>query len=539
MTFPKFKVMNSLNIVLLFLAIVQFYLLTPLNFTSEKYITLLIDFEYKIKLIPGFIIPYISIYILFLLLIFLIIRKKDAGDMTVFLFSTVILWSIINFAHAFFPVMNLIRPEIKEGGFFFEAVDALYKSVKPFNSFPNWHVATSVLCLMAYKKMEFNKRTLVTIWVVLICLSPVFLKMTYIADVIIAIPLPILSYAIAQRLSKITIKTETVKEVVKVFTIESLIQSLAIGIRDEATISSMIDNLTRIEKNLTEEDKNQIKTIGAALNPPVNNLKEIINNLVLSINVQKQMEKAKELFGKEEKSFIPSDKDIKEATEELVSNACRPFDNPKFRYALIEIKKRNAGMMNINSLEEAAKERSNDVIFKFKSFIDSNKENIPALKTIIENKNGHTHISFDEIKIISRELRKPPYEISTEEVWNAYYRIDETNVKPLSDDKNPSNIISLTQFALGKVNKLEPFTDNLDKKFNEWIDENKSNGREFTEDEMIWLKMMKNHVSSFMEINMMSFNQPPFVNKGGAAKAYNIFGPDLNRIMYELNEKLV
>ncbi|MCY7361446.1 MAG: restriction endonuclease subunit R, partial [Ignavibacteria bacterium] len=124
-------------------------------------------------------------------------------------------------------------------------------------------------------------------------------------------------------------------------------------------------------------------------------------------------------------------------------------------------------------------------------------------------------------------------------VWNAYYRIDETNVKPLSDDKNPSNIISLTQFALGKVNKLEPFTDNLDKKFNEWIDENKSNGREFTEDEMIWLKMMKNHVSSFMEINMMSFNQPPFVNKGGAAKAYNIFGPDLNRIMYELNEKLV
>ena len=51
--------------------------------------------------------------------------------------------------------------------------------------------------------------------------------------------------------------------------------------------------------------------------------------------------------------------------------------------------------------------------------------------------------------------------------------------------------------------------------------------------------MMKDHVASFLEIDMLSFNEPPFVSKGGAAKAYNLFGPDLNRIMYEFNEKLI
>lgn len=539
MTTPKFKVMNLLNIVLLLLALIQYYLLTPLNVYNEKFITVLLDFDYKIKLIPGFIIPYISLYLFLFLIIYLIIRKKESSEMTLFLYSVVILWSIINLAHGFFPVMNTIRPEIKSEGFFFNAVNSLYTSVKQFNTFPNWHVATAILCALFYRKMKFNKFIYVVIWTVLICLSPVFLKMTYLTDVIAAIPLPFLVYAVAEKISSITVKTETVREVVKIFSLESLIQSIAIGMRDENTISSMIDNLSRIEKNLTEEDIAELSKLGAEIDPPVDSLKQVINNLILSIDVKNQIEKAKEMFGKDLKTYIPTDKNIKEAGEELINEACRPFDNPKFRFCILEIKKRNTGLINMNSIEEAARERSYDIINRFKSFIESHKSDIPALNNIINNTNGHTNISFDELKTISRELRKPPYEISTDEIWNAFHRIDNTKVKPLGETKNPSNLITLTQYAIGKLDKLEPYTDNVDKKFNDWVSENESKGRRFTEEEMVWLKMMKNHVSSFMEINMMSFNQPPFVNKGGAAKAYNIFGPDLNRIMYEFNEKLI
>lgn len=539
MTLNKFKVMNLLNIVLLILALIQYYLLSPLNTISEKFITVLIDFDYKIKLIPGFLIPYYSVYIFLFLMIFLIIRKKESGDMTVFLFSMVLLWSIINFAHGFFPVMNTIRPQVTSEGFFFEAVNKLYISVKPYNTLPNWQAATAVLCSIAFYKMKFSKFILIIIWTLLICLSPLFLKMTYIADVIVAIPLPFLCYSIAERLSTVTIKTETVSEVIKTFSFESLVQSVAIGLRDEGTISSLVDNLTRIEKNLTDKDKEEIKIIGSQLDPPVNSLKIIINNLIKSISVEKHIDRARELAGKPDKTYIPSDKELKEATEEMINEACRPFDNPKFRYSILEMKKRNTGLINTNSIEEAARERSNDVIYKFKSFIESHKKDLPALNIICNNTNGHTHVSFDELKTISRELRKPPYEISTEEIWNAFYRQDSNKVKPIGEEKNPANLISLTQYALGKIDRLEPYVDNVDKKFNYWLSEYESKGRKFNEEELIWLRMMKSHVSSFMEINMMSFNQPPFVNKGGAAKAYNLFGPDLNKIMYELNEKLV
>lgn len=539
MNLPKLKDINFINFVLILLALIQYYLLTPLNYASEKYITVSMGLDAKITRIPAILIFYYSVYLLIIFSAVLMYRRKNKSDFTVFLYAMVILWSLVNFFHGYFPVLNNIRPVVTGEGFFFDAVQSLYNSVKPYNTFPSWHAATGILCALFYFKMKFRRFYLILIWVVFISLSPVFLKMGFIADLLLAIPLPFLSYYLAEKLSTVRIKTETVQEVVKSFTLESLIQSVAIGIRDESTLSSLIDNLTRIEKNLTDKDRQEISRLGAEINPPVNNLKDVINELIHSINVEKHIEKANEMFGKDNKDYTPAEKELIEASEELINIACRPFDNPKFRYSLIQIKNRNREIINTSSIEEAAKERSQDIISKFKIFIDSHKKDLNAIKVLSSSKNGHQHITFNDIKEISRELRKPPYEISPDEIWNAFYRIESDRVKPLKEEKNPANLISLTEFAVGKIDLLEPFSDKVDRAFQKWVIENETQGRKFNDMEMEWLQMMKNHISSFLEINMLSFNNPPFVNKGGAAKAYNIFGPDLNRILYELNEKLV
>ena len=534
----RFKVMNIFNIVLLIVALIQYYLLTPLNHPAESYTPIFLTFENGIKLIPGFIIFYISLYILLIFVYIKTLRKKDAMEMSVFLFSLIILWSIVNFFHGFMPTQNDIRPVITETGFFFNAVNALYKSVNPFSTFPNWTAATAVLCTLFYVRSNFSKKGLVIAWCVMICLSPVFLKMSSVLDVLIAVLFAFISYRLANKINNIEITTETVQEIVKAFSVESLIQSVAIGFRDENTLVSLIEGLTRIEKNLTSEDKEELKKVCSELDPPVSSLKEIINNLIITTQVDKQIEKAKEMFAAGEKSYIPNDNDLKQATEELVSIACRPFDNPKFRFVILEIKKKNTQLINNNSIEEAAKERSKDVIYKFESFLESHKNDIPVIEIISNSVNGHVNIDFDEIKSIAKELRKPPYEITADDVWNAYQRTNPDKVKPLGEQKNPANIIALTQFALGKIEVLEPFLDKVAIKFNDWLEKQKIEGKEYTEEELDWLNMMKNYYSTFLEINMTSFNQPPFVNKGGAAKAYKLFGHDLNKILFELNETL-
>lgn len=535
----KHRILNLFNILLIVTALIQFFLLSHLNVPGTKFINTLIDFDHKFKLIPAFIFPYESIYLIILLVVYFIVRRKDSPELSVFLLGIIFLWSIVNLFHALFFTQNFIRPAITETSFFFKIISDLYQSVPPYRTLPSWHAATAVYCTITYSKLAFKNKYVVIGWCVLICLSPLFLKMAYLVDVAAGVAIAFGVYYLLEKVSTIKLKTETVQEIVKTFTLESLVQSVAIGIRDESTLVSLIEGLTRVEKNLTDKDREELKKLGSELNPPVESLKEVINKIIMSVSVEKHLEKAREIYGNNEKSYNPSDKELKHAAEELISEACRPFDDPKFRFEILEIKKKNAQIINTSSVEEAAKERSHDVVFKFKSFIEAHKRDIPVLKTIINSPNGHVKLSFDEVKIISKELRKPPYEISPDEVWNAFYRVDSSNVKPLTDHKNPANIISLTLFAAGKIDRLEPYVDKVNRNFDNWVLQNESNGRSFTPEEMEWLKMMKTYISTFLEINMTSFNQPPFVNKGGASKAYNIFGHDLNRILFELNDKLI
>lgn len=540
---PKFlqsRVFNFFNVVLAGIAFIQYCLTIPIAEGNNSLLILKVDLylDYKIKFIPGFLIFYLSVYILIIYSVYFVTKKHDTYELSVFLLSLVLLWSFLNLAHTFIFTKNVMRPQISSTGFFYDAINFLYSKVKPFNNLPSWHVSTAVLCAIALIKANVSKKILIYIWVGLICISPLFIKMNYIVEAAFAIPFPFFCYSIAERAMRYATSKEVFQEIKKTFTLESLIQSVAIGIRDDSTLLSLTEGLERIEKNLTEKDKEEIKQICTEFDLPVVTLKEIINNIIVSINAQEHLKKAREMFGKDQRGYSPTDHDLRQATEELINSACRPFDSPKFRYILLEIRKRNAHMINITSIEEAAKEKSQSIITKFTGFIESHKKDIPALKTILNSSNGNVNLSGEDVKLISKELRKPPYEMTIDEVWNAFLRMDSVNVKPIGDSKNPLNIVLLAQYAMGKIDTLEPFSERVDLRFNEWIKENEHHGRKFTNEEMDWLLMMKNYVLTSKEINMMSFNHPPFINKGGASKAYNLFGQDLNRILYELNEKL-
>jgi type I restriction enzyme, R subunit len=50
--------------------------------------------------------------------------------------------------------------------------------------------------------------------------------------------------------------------------------------------------------------------------------------------------------------------------------------------------------------------------------------------------------------------------------------------------------------------------------------------------------MIKDHIATTMTMEMEDFELAPFFEKGGAAKVYQIFGPELSNILNELNETL-
>jgi type I restriction enzyme, R subunit len=102
-----------------------------------------------------------------------------------------------------------------------------------------------------------------------------------------------------------------------------------------------------------------------------------------------------------------------------------------------------------------------------------------------------------------------------------------------------TDIISLIRFAIGQEKELEPFSETIDKNFNEWLKKQERIGKKFTKEQLEWLKMIKNHVATSLTVSMDDFEFSPFYEKGGAVKIYQLFGNDLNSIVNELNEVLV
>ncbi|GAH48976.1 unnamed protein product, partial [marine sediment metagenome] len=63
-------------------------------------------------------------------------------------------------------------------------------------------------------------------------------------------------------------------------------------------------------------------------------------------------------------------------------------------------------------------------------------------------------------------------------------------------------------------------------------------GNIYTDEQLEWLTIIKDHIATSLEITMDDFDNVPFYERGGATKAYNVFGDRFNDILDELNKVL-
>lgn len=318
---------------------------------------------------------------------------------------------------------------------------------------------------------------------------------------------------------------------------DKLIQSIALGNRDEDSLTSLAGRLARLEREIDEKDKKEIEVSSGS-----KSLKEIINNLLDAVDPEKKIEKAKEIF----KTETPTDDQVKQATEELVKQACIPFDNSSFRNTLIAIKQKNEQIIDTVSkdgvilagFDEKAKKKARSIVDTFKRFIEENKDELTAIQLIYKKPYGQRHLTYEEIKQLAESIKKPPYFLTPEVIWQAYEQLEKSKVRGAGAQKLLTNIISLMRFAIGQSDVLEPFSDMVDRRFNEWLAQQEGLGKKFTPEQKEWLKMIKDHIATSLSIGMDDFEYAPFYEKGGAVKVYQLFGQQLDGILEELNERL-
>lgn len=318
---------------------------------------------------------------------------------------------------------------------------------------------------------------------------------------------------------------------------EKLITSIAMGNREDDMLSSLAGRLAAMQNELGDKDKSDIQKAagGKALN-------ELINNLLDAIDIDRQIEQAKTIYHTEE----PTEEQIQAATDELKRECCAPFDEPELRNLIIDIKKRNEQVIDdiskdivlLSGFDEQAKAKAQSIISNFKQFIEENKDEITALQIIYNQPYSQRHLTYEQVKQLAEAIEKPPVNLKPELLWGAYEKLEQSKVKKAGPQKLLTDIISLVRFALGKSTTLEPFSETVNERFNNWLSQQEQSGRKFTYEQLEWLTMIKEHITSSLSIGMDDLELSPFYEQGGPIKAYKLFDKDLDKLLAELNEVL-
>jgi len=318
---------------------------------------------------------------------------------------------------------------------------------------------------------------------------------------------------------------------------EKLLQAVSLGNTDPNVISSVAARISRINKNISEEDTEKIIEVTDG-----KSLGGLVSDLVSALNPDKHVELACAKLSEEGREVKPTEEDIKQAAESLIKDAVKPMYNPDFRNLLLEIKRKNEQIIdNVSSdavIESAfsaeALEKAKGMVESFRQFIEENKDEITALE-ILYSRSYKSPLKFENIKELADTINKPPHHWTEDNLWAAYAALEKSKVRGASGVRIMTDLVSLVRFALDQENELVPFPEKVDANFKAWLAQQK---QEFTGDKLHWLEMIKDHFAGNLSIETDDFEYVPFSQEGGLGKVYQLFGDELNDILEELNEAL-
>jgi type I restriction enzyme R subunit len=318
---------------------------------------------------------------------------------------------------------------------------------------------------------------------------------------------------------------------------DKLIDQIAQGRRDTDAVSSLAARLAVLDRRIGDEDRQRIAAAARGAS-----LKTLASRLLQSISPDIV---AAELIARHGSVEAATAKQVKAAEDDLKNAACAPLDDAGLRN-LIKLVKKKTDIVIDEGTPDAVVFADYDIgqsqqrITSFKAFIEANKDELLALQILYGQPYTRRRLTYASILELAQRLSDPPHHLTTADVWQAYKRLQAAVVRGAPSDKVLTDIIALVRFATGQSEVLEPYAARVEQKFNLWIGRQIKAGRDFSEDQMTWLKAIKDYLAANVEIAPADLmKDQPFAAWGGVIAARKLFGTELNDMLDELSEVLV
>ena len=128
--------------------------------------------------------------------------------------------------------------------------------------------------------------------------------------------------------------------------------------------------------------------------------------------------------------------------------------------------------------------------------------------------------------------------ITVERLWDCY-AIKKPNKVKRGTIAQLTDLISIIRFEMGYMDRLTPFADKVNYNFMQWTFRKNAGNGQFTEEQMDWLRLIKEHIITSLSILPEDLDLTPFDCKGGLLGFYECFGDGYKELLTEMNLELV
>jgi type I restriction enzyme R subunit len=317
--------------------------------------------------------------------------------------------------------------------------------------------------------------------------------------------------------------------------LKDLATGVMMGVRDEDTVSSLAGRLARLDKQLDDKDRTRITEAAGGMT-----LMDIIGGLVAAIDPDQIEETAKGIAGGVE----PTETQRDQARDLLVGYAANVFTGPLI--ALIDgIRRDKEQTIDHETLDAVlraewegdATENARELSRDFQTYLEENRDEIEALTIFYSQPHRRSELTYAMITEVLDRLKKDRPKLAPLRVWQAYAHLDDYK------GSNPSSeltaLVALIRRVCGIDKTVAPYSETVRRNFQDWIMKRHSGaGDKFTEEQMDWLRMVRDHVINSFHIDRDDLDMAPFDAKGGMGRMYQLFGVRMEDVINELNEGL-
>ncbi|MCQ1534506.1 DEAD/DEAH box helicase [Methanosarcina sp. KYL-1] len=318
--------------------------------------------------------------------------------------------------------------------------------------------------------------------------------------------------------------------------LKDLLAAVTFGARDEDLYVSLANRLARLNRQISDDERATFteKANGKTINQAIRDLLYAYNPDIIDLHASEIKQCQPEIQEADSK---------KKAQENLIDVARSTFSGELNEYIenVRRVHEQIIDSVNTDKVLRAewdkdAVAKADELIIDFKAYMEANKDELTALRIFYNQPYQRRDVTFTMLKEVLEKLKLEKPHFAPFRVWQAYEQLEKVN------GNSPKNELTALVSLIRRITEIDPvltsYDQTVNRNFQEWVFKKQAGTLKFNDDQMNWLRMIKDYVANSFHLEIDDLDYTPFDAPGGRGRMYQLFGDEMNMVISELNEAL-